>query len=294
MFVTMKEMLSHADKHKYAVMAVNCCNMECAKAIISAAQEENSPVIVNISPRQYKVHADVNATVPMLKKLAENATVPVALNLDHGQEYVDVMKAIKYGFSNIMFDGSALPYEENLSRTQLVSELAHSYGCTIEAELGHVGQASSGDGEKLDYFTNVEQAVEFVNETKVDALAVAVGTAHGKYPDGFVPKLDFDRLTELHEALDIPLVLHGGSGAGQENIQKAIACGISKINVCTDVFGIGRDAMKKALDENPKIDLMDLCHIQELAMKEYIIEYMRMIGSNNRYTYNMSVKKEFD
>ena len=294
MFVSMKEMLNHAHTHHYAVMAINCCNMECAKAIITAAQEEQSPVIINISPRQFKVHADLEATVPMIRNMAMKATVPIALNLDHGQEYEDIVKAIQHDFTNIMFDGSALPYQENLERTILVAELSHAHGCSVEAELGHVGQASSGDGQKDDLYTNVKQAVEFLNQTHVDALAVAIGTAHGQYPQGYVPHLDFDRLKELKEALKIPLVLHGGSGAGEENIKKAVALGINKINVCTDVFAIGRDKMKEVLDENPKIDLMDLSHASELAMTEYIKNYMKMIGSSHRYCYSMSIKKEFD
>lgn len=294
MFVTMKEMLHHANVNHYAIMAINCCNMECAKAIISAAEQEQSPVIINISPRQFKVHASLKATVPMIENMARNASIPIALNLDHGQEYDDIVKAIHHHFTNIMFDGSALPYQENLERTMLVSELAHANGCSIEAELGHVGQAASGDGQKGDLYTNVTQAVEFVNQTHVDALAVAIGTAHGQYPEGYVPHLDFQRLKELKEALKMPLVLHGGSGAGEENIRKVVELGINKINVCTDVFAIGRDKIANALKENPKIDLMDLCHMSELAMKEYIQDYMRLISSNHRYCYSMSIKKEFD
>lgn len=294
MIVTMKEILNHANDNKYAVMAVNCCNMECVKAVIYAAEEEKSAVIINISPRQFKAHADLQAMIPMIINMSNNANVPIALNLDHGMEYDDIVLAIKNKFTNIMFDGSALPYEENIQRTMLVSTLAHSNGCSVEAELGHVGLASLGDGEKYDFYTNVEQAVDFVNKTKVDALAVAIGTAHGKYPDGYIPKLDFQRLKELKSALKIPLVLHGGSGAGEDNIKTAISLGINKINVCTDVFAIGRDRIAKILLENDKIDLLDLFHEAEISMKEYIQSYMKMIGSSERYNYTMSIKKEFD
>lgn len=294
MFVSMKEMLHHADKNYYAIMAINCCNMECAKAIIGAAEEECSPVIINISPRQWKSHAALETMTPMIQNMAQKASVPIALNLDHGQEYTDVVDAIQHGFTNIMFDGSALSYQDNLEKTALVSDLAHASGCSIEAELGHVGQASAGDGLTDDFYTNVEQAVEFVKQTNVDALAVAIGTAHGQYPEGYVPHLDFQRLKELKDALQMPLVLHGGSGAGQENIQKAVALGINKINVCTDVFAVGRNQMKSALEKNPYIDLMDLCHEAEIAMKKYICSYMQMIGSSRRYCYHISNKKEFD
>ena len=159
MLVSMKEMLHHADKNNYAIMAINCCNMECAKAIIGAAETECSPVIINISPRQWKSHASLDATVPMINNMAQKSSVPIALNLDHGQEYNDVVEAIQHGFTNIMFDGSALPYQENLERTALISDLAHASGCSIEAELGHVGQASAGDGVSNDFYTHVDQAV---------------------------------------------------------------------------------------------------------------------------------------
>ena len=294
MFVPMKEMLDHASENGYAVMACNCCNMENACAVVEAATEERSPVIVNISPRQFKIHADLDAMVPMVRSLAEKAPVPVALNLDHGQECADVVRALDYGFTSIMFDGSALPYEENRDVTRLVCSMAHARGASVEAELGHVGQAADGDGRTDDMYTNVEQAVRFVEETGVDALAVAIGTAHGKYPEGFVPKLDFERLAELKAALKMPLVLHGGSGAGGENIRRAIAGGINKINVCTDVFSVGRDKMAAILAERPGIDYMLLMDEVQAAMREYIREYMRLIGSAGRCAYVLSTAKAMD
>lgn len=294
MFVSMKEMLDHANEHRYAVMACNSCNMEVARAVIEAAELERSPVIVNISPRQFKLHADLDSMVPMVKNLAERASVPVALNLDHGQEREDIVKALAYGFTSIMFDGSALPYEENRDVTRLVASMAHALGASVEAELGHVGQASEGDGERSDFFTDVETAARFVRETGVDALAVAVGTAHGKYPKGFVPKLDFKRLSDLKEALGIPLVLHGGSGAGEENIKRAIECGINKINVCTDVFAVGRDRIAEVLGDDPEKDLMLLMGEAQVAMREYIRNYMRMIGSSGRCDYVLSTAKACD
>lgn len=294
MYVSMKSMLDHANTHQYAIMAVNCCNMEVVKAAIHAAQEEKAPIILNISPRQFKAHASLDSLVPMIQEMAKNAFVPIALNLDHGQEYEDIALALTKGFTSIMFDGSALPFEENRDRTRLVTTLAHSMNASMEAELGHVGQASAGDGEKQDYYTNVEQAKRFVEETGVDALAVAIGTAHGKYPKDFIPALDFERLKELKEKLGIPLVLHGGSGAGEENIKKAVALGINKINVCTDVFDIAKEAIMKSVLNHPKIDYLDLMHCAELEMKTYIINYLRLIGSNGRYDYSMSIKKEMD
>ena len=248
MYVSMKDILTHADKHNYAVMAVNSVNMEMARAVITAAEEEHSPIIINIGVGQMANLAHPTEMVPMIKEMAERATVPVALNLDHGQKFEDEVSAIQWGFSSVMIDASSYPYEENVKRTATIAALAHQKGICVEGELGHVGQAGDGDNSKVDLYTNVEQAVQYVKDTGVDALAVAIGTAHGNYPKGYVPVLDFDRLAELKAALKMPLVLHGGSGSGEENIRKAVAGGINKINVCTDAFHAAEDAMKAAWD----------------------------------------------
>lgn len=294
MYTSMKSMLLHAHENNYAVMAVNCVNMEIVKAIVGAAVEENSAVIINISPRQFKAHAALELLTPMIMQYANSVHVPIALNLDHGQEYQDIHHAIAVGFSSVMLDGSALAYEENIRRTRLISLIAHEQNCSVEAELGHVGAAKDGDGMKSDYFTVPEQAVDFVEKTNVECLAVAFGTAHGNYPAGMIPTLDFERLAQLKKALDMPLVMHGGSGAGEANIKRSVELGINKINVCTDLFNYGRDAMVKALEKNPNIDYMDVQHVGELAMKDYIKSYMRMIGSSGRYQYSAVSGKKFD
>ena len=293
MYVSMKEMLLHAHRNGYAVMAINCTNMEQAKAIVQAAKEECSAVIINVSPRQMKAHAHGEIMVPMVRSLAETVDVPVAFNLDHGGNYEDILYAIRCGFSSVMIDSSSYKFEENVRRTSLIVSLAHSMGMSCEAELGHVGQAIEADNTKLDLYTNPEQAKEFVERTGCDCLAVAIGTAHGSYPRGFVPKLDFDRLKLLKKTLEMPLVLHGGSGAGEE-IRKAVACGINKINVCTDLFKYGRQSMVDAIGRNPDIDYMDVNIAVQNAMKEYIKSYMRLIGSSGQYTFETSAGPELD
>jgi fructose-bisphosphate aldolase class II len=285
MYVSMTDILQDAHKNNYAVMAVNSINMEMARAVISAAEEERSPIIVNIGMGQMKKHAHANVMVPLIKKLAEEAKVPVALNHDHGQDLDFIIKCIQDGFSSVMIDASSFPFEENVHRTSTIVKLAHPHNICVEAELGHVGQAAEGDNSKADLYTDPEQAKKFVELTGVDALAVAVGTAHGSYPKGYVPKLDFERLALLKKTLDMPLVLHGGSGSGEENIRKAVACGINKINVCTDVFKVAQQAMVDRMAENPKTDYLDLCMTAEVAMKEYVKNYIRVIGSNNRYVF---------
>lgn len=293
MYVSMKEMLWHACANKYAVMAINCTDMEQARAICYAAAAECAPVIIDISPRQMKAHATPEVMVPMIRAIAEPLDVPVALNLDHGGEYKDIVRCIKAGFSSVMVDASSYDFEENVRRVSQIVALAHAHGVSVEAELGHVGQAAAGDGRSADMYTNVEQAREFVERTGCDCLAVAIGTAHGAYPDDFVPHLDFDRLAELKEALKMPLVLHGGSGAGEENIRRVVELGINKINVCTDLFKHQRKAMHDRLNEQPSIDYMDIQMHGEQAATEYIRAYMRMIGSSNRYQFDFT-GEDFD
>lgn len=285
MYVNMKYILDNANRDGYAVMAVNSVNMEMARAVIEAAEEEHSPIIINLGVGQMKKLAHQTEMVPMIKAMAERASVPVCLNLDHGPSFEAEVDAIHWGFSNVMIDASSLPYEENIRRTRMIVDLAHAKGISVEAELGHVGQAADGDNAQTDLYTNVAQAKDFVERTGVDALAVAIGTAHGNYPKGYVPVLDFERLAELKETLKMPLVLHGGSGSGEENIRKAVAGGINKINVCTDAFHAAEDAMKAKWEAEPGTDYLNIMMVAEAAIKKFVKDYIRVIGSNDRYTF---------
>ena len=285
MYVSMKDILDHANKHNYAVMACNSVNMEMARAVITAAAEMHSPIIINLGVGQMAKLAHPTEMVPLIKELAESVDVPVALNLDHGAKYEDEVKAINWGFSSVMVDCSSLPYEENVERVANIVALAHAKGFCVEGELGHVGQANVGDNESIDLYTNVAQARDYVDRTGIDALAVAIGTAHGDYPKGMVPKLDFQRLSELKAELKMPLVLHGGSGAGEENIRKAVECGINKINVCTDAFHAAENAMKAKWEENPKTNYLEIMMVAEAAIKQFVKDYIKIIGSANRYGY---------
>ena len=164
----------------------------------------------------------------------------------------------------------------------------------MEAELGHVGTAADGDGLNTDYYTDVAQAKEFVWRTGCDCLAVAIGTAHDSYPKNRIPRLDFDRLKELKSALTVPLVLHGGSGAGAENISKAVACGINKINVCTDLMNHAKESLLRTLKEDPDIQYMELNEALEESMKDFIKSYMRLIGSSGQYSFDAHTGPELD
>lgn len=285
MLVSMKAILDDANKKYYGVMAMNSINIEMARAGIMAAEEEQSPIIIQFGPGQMKNHAHAEEMLPVIRELASRVHVPVALNLDHGSDFYVIADCINRGFTNVMFDGSSLPYEENVKRTAIISALAHGMGCSVEGELGHVGQAVNSDDTDVDLYTDPNQALDFVERTNVDALAVAVGTAHGAYPKGKIPKLDFERLHQLKETLKMPLVLHGGSGSGEENLKKAVAGGINKINVCTDAFDAGKKAMLEALKQDPNLDYMHLCMAAETGIKQFVKDYMKIIGSSGQYYY---------
>lgn len=289
MFVTMKAILDHANENNYAVMAMNSINMEMARAGISAAEEMHSPIIIQMGPGQMKKHAHASEMFPMVKYMAEKANVPVCLNMDHAADLQDIIDMIRLGCSNVMFDGSSLSYEENIKRSKLVCTIAHAKGVSVEAELGHVGQAANEDDTQTDFLTNPAQAKEFVDRTGVDALAVAIGTAHGAYPKGKIPKLDFKRLKELKDTLKMPLVLHGGSGAGEENIKKAVKYGINKINVATDAFKIAQDAFLEEANNNPNGDYLSTSMVVEQKIKIFVMDYIKMIGSNNQYVYGEAI-----
>ena len=204
----MKDMLLHARDHQYAVMAVNVVNMEQVKACIESAVEEHSAVILNISPRQMKAHAYPQIMAPMVKHMAEQVCVPIALNIDHGVNMEDITQAIRCGYSSVMIDASSYDFEENIRRVSSSHLSLTQKVSPWRRNSATVGTAADGDGLNTDYYTDVAQAKEFVWRTGCDCLAVAIGTAHGSYPKTEFPRLTFDRLKELKSALTVPLVLH--------------------------------------------------------------------------------------
>ena len=281
MLVTMKAILDHANEHNYGVMAVNSVNMEMVRAVITAAEEERSPIIVQMGVGQMAKLAHMEDIVPLVKVIAERATVPVALNLDHGGKLEDEIRAMQAGFTNVMIDASSLPYEENVARTKTIVALAHGMGISVEAELGHVGQAADGDGRTDDMYTNVEQAVEFVKETGVDCLAVAIGTAHGLYPSDFEPHLKQDLLSEIKEAVSIPLVLHGGSGNPDSEIAEAVKRGINKINISSDIKASFMKKCREVLEDPQVREPLDIFPACIDAMKETVVHKIHLFQSND-------------
>ena len=282
MLVTGSELLLDAQKNGYAVGAFNVNNMEIIQAIIEAAEETNSPVILQASQGGIK-YAGIEYIAALGKLAAENAKVPVALHLDHGTDFDQVMLCIRNGFSSVMIDGSRFPLEENIAFTKKVIEVAHAVGVTVEAELGKIGGTEDHItvSEEDATFTSPEEAVRFVNETNVDYLAIAVGTAHGVYVGE--PKLDFDRIKAIRQAIDVPLVLHGSSGVPYEALEKAISLGICKINIDTDIRIAFANGIKDFIKKDPdNFDPRKMLAPAKEAMKEVIKEKLHVFGSVNR------------
>lgn len=279
MYSDLKTILDDAVRNKYAVLAAGAFNMETVRGLIGAADEEQAPVIILMGQNMIRRHAHTNIMVPMVKQLAEETNVPVALILDHGRDWDMITETFRAGFSSMMIDASAYPIEENIKRTKKIVELCHAQGIPVEGELGHVGQAATLDGCDESMYTKPEEVMEFLKATHVDSLAIACGTAHGKYPDGFVPTLNFELIRKVRSMTKVPLALHGTSGAGDENIRKAVEAGINKVNVATEIFNGCRDFTRQLLEENPDMEYLQLCIEVEKQCKEICCHFIRLTGS---------------
>ena len=247
--VSMNEVLQKAQKNGYAVGAFNVENMEMIQAGIAAAEELNSPVIVQTTPGTLK-YADVDYFFANVKTAAEKASIPVVLHLDHGNSFALVMKAVRAGYTSIMIDGSKLPFEENIALSKSVVDACHAVNVPVEAELGRVGGKEddlvvSGDTP----YTDPAEAKEFAARTGVDSLAVGIGTAHGFYKGE--PHVDLDRLGKIREVVDIPLVLHGTSGVSDAVVAEAVKNGICKVNYATDLRVAFSEGVKQTLSAAP-------------------------------------------
>lgn len=282
MYVSMKNMLADANAHNYAIMAINCFNIETVRSVISAAEMEDSPIIVNIFQDHLLTHCDSELITPVVKILAERSHVNVALNFDHGQEKEYLIKAIDDGFSSVMVDASRFDLENNIKMTKEIAEYAHSHGASVEGEIGCLGASEGGAFTQDAMYTDPEQAKIFFERTGIDALAISIGTSHGNYPDGMVPKFDIERLKEIKKLTNAPLVLHGGSGSGEENIINSVKYGINKINVGCDFMNANRDAVAKHLSENPEINYFDLIHASEKDSVDLVRYYIGLSGSKGK------------
>lgn len=282
MYVSMKEMLDKANKENYAVMAINCFNLETARAVIKAAELENAPIIINIVQEHLVDHCDSELITPVVKTLAARTNIKVALNFDHGQEVLFLKKAIDDGFSSVMVDASRFNLQGNIEMTREVVNYAHPKGVSVEGEIGCLGGTEGEAYTNEQMYTDPDEALKFAKETGIDALAISIGTSHGNYPDGMVPEFDFNRLRTIKELTKMPLVLHGGSGSGKSNILKAVENGINKINVGCDFMNYNVSAIKSILGNEPDINYYVMMHRVENESIQIVRDYIRLSGSNNK------------
>jgi fructose-bisphosphate aldolase class II len=274
--VTSKEMLLRAQKEGYAVGAFNANNMECIQAVIETAEQEKAPVILQVSQGAIK-YAGLEMAVTMVKTLAEIASVPVVLHLDHGTSFEQNVRCLRAGFTSLMYDGSLTPLEKNVGITSKIVEIAHTVGIPVEAELGRVaGTEDKLSPEQVEALkTNPLQAREFVERTKCDSLAVAVGSVHRMRTRE--AELDIPRLKRIREVVDIPLVLHGSSGVALDSIKEGIANGLCKINVATQLSMAFLRGIQEGLGKMPdEVDFRKILILGKNAVQEVIREYMRV------------------
>ncbi|MGE5553457.1 MAG: class II fructose-1,6-bisphosphate aldolase [Betaproteobacteria bacterium] len=275
-------LLAAAEKDGYAVGAFNVNNLETLTSIVAAAEGERAPVILQASQGAIK-YAGLEYIVAMAKVAAARATVPIALNLDHGTSFAQAMQCIHAGFTAVMVDGSRLSYEGNAELVRRVVEVAHAVGVSVEAELGRIGGTEDDItvAEREATFTDPEAAARFAAETACDALAVAVGTAHGVYKGE--PKLDFGRLAAIDRLVKTPLVLHGASGVPDDAIREAIRLGVRKINIDTEIRLAFASAVRRTLaDDEDLYDPREILSPARRAMEEVVREKIRLFGSAGR------------
>jgi fructose-bisphosphate aldolase class II len=276
--ISLSEILTIAENNNTAIGAFNIGNYESCRAVMHAAVELKMPVIVQLFHRLFN-DSKACELAYLVRGMAESADIPVVLHLDHGKTVEHVEKAIKYGFTSVMIDGSELPFKENVAITKEVVALARSSNVSVEAELGHV-LPKDADNKEI-YLTMPEEANDFVKETAVDALAVAIGTAHGHYRQ--TPKLDLERLKKIRSLVSVPLVLHGGSDTPIEDVQKSISLGIRKINIATELVQIYLDEMANqvSLHKNEFIPLDVYMQPVYEKMKELVKLKMNQFAFKN-------------
>lgn len=288
MLVNLNHVLIPAKQEKYAVGLFNAVNMELARGIISAAEKTNSPVIMGTAEVLFP-YGPLEEVSYYILPMAKKARVPVVVHLDHGLKKETCLKALELGFTSIMYDCSTDDYDTNVKKVKEMAEIAHSYGATIEGELGHVGDnegSAEGSSHLTDpskFFTDPKLAKDYVEKTKVDALAIAVGNAHGAYK--LPPKLDFERIRTIARTVDVPLVLHGGSGLTDNDFRTAIKEGISKVNIFTDInIAAVKAELSRFTDMNKGI--IDLIPAAVEAVKQETISKMELFSSVNKATVN--------
>lgn len=275
--VSLKEVLTPAVQRGYAVGAFNVINLEFLNGIIDAAAEMRSPVILSIAEVHFPL-VEIEQIAPAVKYCAAQAGIPVVLHLDHGLSIESVMRAIRCGFTSVMFDGSSYPLDKNIEETALVARCAHAAGVSVEAELGRIGASEGGEGGAAEraFFTDPHEAERFVRETGIDALAVSVGNVHGFYRGE--PDLDFNLIATIRKMTGIPLVLHGGSGIPDEGFRRAIAMGIGKINIFTEMNVRAATGVRTILNNSCSY-APEILTAMKTGVREVVRERVRVFGS---------------
>lgn len=273
MLVNLKEILKIAEEKKIAIGSFNTPNMTSLKAVIGAAEELEQPVII----MHAQVHEEMglckmDEIAPVMLMFAKRAKVPVCVHLDHGTDLEYVKKGLELGFTSVMYDGSTLSTEENVANTKIAVAEAKKYGASVEAEIGSMGAREGGGGNDVSIYTDPDAAVEFVKKTSIDALACAFGTAHGFYKD--TPKLDFERLSKINSLIDVPIVMHGGSGVSNDDYREVIKRGVRKINYYTYMAKSGGEAISNKEYTQLHDALIDACN----AMKENVKAAIKIFG----------------
>lgn len=283
MYESMRGMLQKANEGGYAVMAINAFNLESAAGIIHAACKMHAPIIIDLLQEHIKKYFDSDILTGPIVKMAQKAPVPVAINLDHGSDVAHLKRCLHDGFSSVMIDASACDFDENVRITSSIVECAQQYGASVEAEVGNMGLVGEGSGyTDADMYTNPDVAIDFIKRTGVDALAVSFGSTHGDYPEGYVPTFHFDIVEKIKKETGIPLVLHGGSGSGSENIRRSVECGVNKINVGTDYMIAQRAFIDSALRQDSEYDYPELLHQSYLVGSEVLEGYIELTGSKDK------------
>ncbi len=280
--VPMADILQDAHERTYAVGGFNINNMEFLQGIIRGAEELNSPLILQASEGAIR-YIGMEYVMKMVEAATQDTSIPVALHLDHGSGFESIMKCIRAGFSSVMIDASKKPFEENIALTKKVVEAAHSVGVSVEAELGTIGGTEDDHTveEKDAMYTDPDQAKEFVERTGVDALAIAIGTAHGVYEGE--PELDFERLKTIKGLIEMPVVLHGASGISAEDLQTGVKYGVNKVNVNTDFQQSFTNKIKELFAEKPELyDPRKYCGPGRDAITEKVKEKIKILGSNDK------------
>ena len=277
MLVNLNDVLKKAQKEHYAVGLFNTIDTDMLEAAIAAAEEMRSPIIIGTA-EVLLPYGELKLIAPSIIKAAKRATVPVVVHYDHGLTFERCMEALRLGFSSIMFDGSAGDSDKNIADTKQIVRIAHSFGATVEGEIGHVGEAANGDNTTSDRYTTVKEAEDFINSTGVDALAIAIGTAHVAYKAK--PCLDIERLREIRKKVDTPLVLHGGSGLSDDDFRNTVKEGIAKVNIFTDLCVAGENAMQYSVKNS--LSYLETRNKRVEYIKKAIMDKISLFGSREK------------